>query len=122
MLKSDDWVIYGGERMGEYIQVTTTVEKKEDAEVIAAALLEKKLAACVQILGPMVSYFRWREKIDHAEEYLCLIKSRMDLFLQLEEAIKARHPYEVPEIIAQPIVAGGKEYLQWMEGELLPGA
>ena len=104
--------------MTEYIQVLTTVEYKTDAENIAKSLVEKKLAACVQILGPMTSYFHWQGKLDSAAEYLCMIKSREDLFADLEAAIKSMHPYEVPEIIATPITKGGKDYLNWLAAEL----
>jgi periplasmic divalent cation tolerance protein len=104
--------------MTEYIQVLTTVENKADAEKIARSLVAEKLAACVQILGPLTSYFHWQGKLDTVGEYLCLIKSRNDLFAELETAIKDLHPYEVPEILAIPVVKGGKEYLDWMAAEL----
>ena len=104
--------------MTEYIQVLTTVGNKADAEKIARTLVEEKLAACVQILGPLTSYFHWQGKLDTAGEYLCLVKSRNDLFTELEKAIKDLHPYEVPEILALPVVKGGKEYLDWMAAEL----
>ena len=104
--------------MTEYIQVLTTVEHKADAENIAKSLVEKRLAACVQILGPLTSYFYWQGKLDSAAEYLCLIKSRNDLFAELEAAIKSMHPYEVPEIVATPITKGGKGYLNWLAAEL----
>ena len=104
--------------MTDYIQVLTTVEHKADAEKIAKTLVEKQLAACVQIIGPLTSYFQWQGKLDSAQEYLCLIKSREDLFPQLETAIKDLHPYEVPEIVASPITKGGKDYLNWLAAEL----
>lgn len=104
--------------MTGHIQVLTTTEHKADAEKIAKILLEKRLAACVQIIGPLTSYFHWQDKLDTAREYLCQIKSRDDLFAELEDAIKSVHPYEVPEIIATPITKGGKDYLNWMAAEL----
>ncbi len=104
--------------MTEYIQVLTTVEHKTDAEKIAKSLVEKKLAACVQILGPLTSYYHWQGKLDSANEYLCLIKSRNDLFAGLEAEIISMHPYEVPEILAMPITKGGKDYLNWLASEL----
>ena len=104
--------------MTGHIQVLTTTEHKADAEKIAKILVEKRLAACVQIIGPLTSYFHWQDKLDTAQEYLCLIKSRDDLFAELEEAIKSMHPYEVPEIIVTPITKGGKDYLNWMAAEL----
>ncbi len=108
-----------GERiMTEYIQVLTTVEHKTDAEKIAKSLVEKRLAACVQILGPLTSYFHWQGKLDSAAEYLCLIKSSDDLFAELESEINSLHPYEVPEILAMPITKGGKDFLNWLAAEL----
>jgi len=111
-------MIIKGKIMTEYIQVITTVEHKADAEKIAKSLLEKRLAACAQIIGPMTSYFHWQGKLDSAQEYLCLIKSRDDLFQELEAAIINIHPYEVPEIVATPITKGGKDYLNWLAAEV----
>jgi len=105
--------------MESYIQVLTTTEKKEDAEKIAMALVERKLAACVQITGPITSTYRWKGNIEKAEEWQCVIKSRKDLFRDIEKAIKSVHPYEVPEIIAVPIAAGSGDYLDWLQGELV---
>jgi len=104
--------------MTEYIQVLTTVEQKDDAEKIAKTLVEKRIAACVQIIGPMTSYFHWQENLDSAQEFLCLIKSRKDLFAAVERAIKSLHPYEIPEILALPVINGNKEYLDWLREEL----
>ncbi|MCL6449565.1 MAG: divalent-cation tolerance protein CutA [Armatimonadetes bacterium] len=104
--------------MEEYIQVFTTTEKKEDAEKIARNLVEKRLAGCVQILGPVTSTYRWKGNLESAEEWLCLIKSTKALYPQIEEAIKALHPYETPEIIAAPIVTGSRDYLEWLKQEL----
>ena len=106
--------------MQEYIQVMTTVEQRSDAERIARTLVEKRLAACVQVAGPVTSYFHWEGKLDSAEEYLCFIKSRADLFPELEAAIGEMHPYEVPEIIATPVTRGGTDYANWLAAELKP--
>ena len=104
--------------MTEYIQVLTTVDHKADAEKMAKILVEKHLAACVQIIGPLTSFYRWQGKLDSAQEYLCLIKSRDDLFAELEATIKSVHPYEVPEILATPISRSGKDYLNWLAAQL----
>ena len=74
--------------MEEYIQVVTAIEKREDAEKIAKALVEKRLAACVQILGPIVSTYWWKDNIETAEEWLCVIKSKKDVYEELEKSIK----------------------------------
>ncbi len=103
--------------MEGFIQVTTTTEKKEDAERIARSLVETRLAACVQIVGPITSIYRWKGRIETACEWLCLIKSREENYEALEQAIRSRHPYETPEIIAVPVTAGSRDYLDWLRGE-----
>ena len=105
--------------MKSYIQVMTTTETKEQAQTIAQHLVERKLAACVQITGPITSIYRWKGKVENAQEWLCLIKTQDDLYNKVEAAIKSLHPYETPEIIAVPIIKGSKEYLSWLEDELL---
>jgi len=104
--------------MKSYLQVTTTTETKEQAQTIAQHLVETKLAVCVQITGPITSIYRWKGKVENAQEWLCLIKTRDDLYNKVEAAIKSHHPYETPEIIAVPIVKGSKEYLSWLDDEL----
>jgi len=106
--------------MAEYIQIITTTEKRAEAEIIAALLVESGLAACVQIVGPITSTYSWKGRVETAEEWQCLIKTRADLFGEVERSIKSAHSYETPEIIALPIKAGSREYLDWMEEELSP--
>jgi periplasmic divalent cation tolerance protein len=103
--------------MKSYIQVTTTTETKEEAQKIALYLVEQKLAACVQVSGPITSTYRWKGKVETAEEWLCLIKTQEGLYQELERAIVNLHSYETPEIIAVPIIKGSKEYLSWLEDE-----
>ena len=105
--------------MTDFIQVVTTADKRELAEQIASHLVELRLAACVQVLGPMTSTYRWQGNIERAEEWLCLAKTRRDLYPQVEAAIREVHTYEVPEVLAVPIIAGSMPYLEWMEKELL---
>lgn len=104
--------------MSGFIQITTTFEKKSEAEQLALLLLEKRLAGCVQILGPMTSIYRWQARIEKSDEYLCLIKSHEELYAEVERTIKANHPYEVPQIVAVPIKSGSGEYLDWLGHEL----
>ncbi len=104
--------------MTEYVQVITTTEKKEDAERIAQALVEARLAACVQVLGPIRSTYRWKGAIETAQEWQCVAKSRADLFDRIDEAIRAIHPYEVAEILALPMAAGSRAYLEWIDGQV----
>jgi len=96
------------------IQVVTTTERREDAEKIAGVLVEKRLAACVQIFGPVLSIYRWKENIERAEEWQCHIKTRAGLYDAVEAVIKAGHPYETPEILAWPLLQGSREYLAWL--------
>jgi periplasmic divalent cation tolerance protein len=103
--------------MKSYIQISTTTETKEQAQKIAKYLVEQKLAACVQISGPIKSIYHWKENIETASEFLCLIKTRTSLFKKVETAIKKLHSYETPEIIATPIVKGSREYLNWLDDE-----
>jgi len=107
-----------GESMMAFIQVMTATETKEQAQTIARHLVEGKLAACVQITGPMESIYRWKGKVETSREWLCLIKTTETLFPQVEAAIKKLHAYETPEIIAIPIIKGHQEYLQWMDETL----
>ena len=104
--------------MKTYIQVTTTTETKEQAQKIAQYLVETRLAACVQITGPITSIYPWKSKVETANEWLCLIKTREELFEKVETTIKKMHSYETPEIIAVPIIKGSKEYLRWLDDEL----
>jgi periplasmic divalent cation tolerance protein len=97
-----------------YIQVTTTAETEADAQTIANAIVEKRLAACAQIFGPITSTYWWQGKIEIAEEWLCVIKSKEALYEKLERAIQEIHPYKEPEIIALPIIEGSKGYLDWL--------
>jgi periplasmic divalent cation tolerance protein len=104
--------------MRRFIQVVTTTDDKAEAERIARILIDERLAACVQILGPITSTYRWAGRVETAREWLCLIKSRQDLFPFVERVIRANHHYDVPEIIALPIMATGRDYGKWLEHEL----
>ena len=103
--------------MTDFIQVVTTTEHRADAERIARALVEERLAACVQVTGPITSTYRWHGKIETAQEWQCWAKSRRDLYNEVEQAIRRLHPYEVPEILAMPILAGSADYLKWLREE-----
>ena len=97
-----------------YIIVMVTTASKQEAESIAQRLLQKRLIACANIIGPVSSLFRWSGKTERTEECLIFMKSRRDLFEKLAETVKALHSYEVPEIIVLPIVDGSKAYLDWL--------
>ncbi|HQL00458.1 MAG TPA: divalent-cation tolerance protein CutA [Smithellaceae bacterium] len=102
-----------------FIQVMTTTETRQQAQAIARRLVEDKLAACVQISQAIESTYLWQGRIECSQEVLCAIKTREDLFPQVEAVIKKMHPYETPEIIALPIAKGSKDYLQWLDETLL---
>jgi periplasmic divalent cation tolerance protein len=104
--------------MADFIQVVTTTSGKPEAEAIAQALVEGRLAACAQVLGPITSTYWWQGKIETAQEWQCWIKSRRDLYPQVEEAIRRLHSYQTPEIVAIPLLAGSADYLAWLEAEL----
>jgi len=105
------------------IQVSTTLQSRDDAQSIAQALVERRLAACVQVAGPIASTYRWQDKVEHAEEWLCLIKTCAGCLEEIERAISRLHPYEVPEIVVTPIQGGSAAYLSWIADQIdLAGA
>lgn len=104
--------------LSEYITVLTTTSNKEDADNIANQLLQKKLAGCIQILGPITSHYWWQNEICHDEEWICLIKSCQDIYDELAETITTIHPYDVPEIIVFPIAKGSEDYLSWLRQQI----
>jgi periplasmic divalent cation tolerance protein len=104
--------------MPEYIQIITTTARHDEAERIAHTLVDARLAACVQIAGPITSVYHWKAQVETSEEWQCMIKTRANLFDRVAAAIKAVHPYEVPEILAVPIITGNEAYLAWMNREL----
>lgn len=102
----------------KYIQVSTTVAKRNDAERIANILSKQKLSACTQIIGPTTSIYRWKRKIEKSKEWLCIVKTERSQYKAIEKTIKSIHPYELPEIIAVPIIKGSREYLKWVQKEI----
>jgi periplasmic divalent cation tolerance protein len=101
-----------------HIIVLVATSNKREAEKIAKTLLDERLIACANIIGPAYSLFWWRGKIDEAKEHLILMKTRKDLFEKLSEIVKALHSYEIPEIIALPITEGFKPYIEWLDESL----
>ena len=97
--------------------VVTSLPDRESAEKLAALLIERRLAACVNILAPCASVYRWQGEIQRDEEHPLLIKTVQNRYAELEASICANHPYELPEIIAVPIADGLPAYLQWVESE-----
>ncbi len=99
----------------KFMMVLTTVGSEKHAEKISKELVNKELAACVQVLGPMKSTYKWKEELQVDKEWMCFIKSRKDIFEELQNKIKSLHPYENPEIISFDISHGSKEYLSWVD-------
>lgn len=98
----------------ESLIVYTTAPRAEIAADLARELVERELAACVQIVGPIQSVYRWKGAVESAPEWLCLIKTTRERFPALEAAIRTLHPYETPELVATPITHGSAAYLQWV--------
>ncbi len=103
--------------MEKYLLVQTSCSTQSEAESLAESVIEARLAACAQLLPALCSIYRWQGSIERNEEVLLLFKTRSTLLEQLTEWIRARHSYEVPEIIATPISSGSPDYLAWIENE-----
>ena len=104
--------------MTDKIVVFSTCDSEEQAGRIARELVEQRLAACVNILPGARSIYRWKDQIEASAEWLLIIKSRRDLMDQLRAAISKIHTYEVPELLAVPVVDGLESYLAWLDREL----
>ena len=102
-----------------FIQILTTTSSQEEARRVAHSLLGQRLAACVQILGPVESHYWWQGVVESGQEWLCVIKTHRRLFELVARCIRQLHSYDTPEIIAVPVVAGDERYLQWLR-ETLP--
>jgi periplasmic divalent cation tolerance protein len=101
--------------VSERVVAFSTVATAQDAERIARALVERRLAACVNVLPGVVSLYRWKGEVCRGEELLLVIKTRGERLPELHEALLALHPYELPELVALPIEAGHPPYLAWLD-------
>ena len=100
--------------------ILTTVDKEELAERIASELVERRLAACVNLLPLGISVYRWKEKLCRDREYVLLIKTSAHLFQDVRDAIRELHTYELPEVIALPIAVGEEKVLDWIASSVKP--
>lgn len=96
-------------------QVTTTLPDQASAARLAAVLVEERLAACAQVVGPVSSTYRWQGAVEHATECYCHLKTTVSRLPALQARIRELHPYDVPEVIALPITGGSSDYLRWIE-------
>jgi len=101
----------------KFIQVLTTVDSKRAADRIALNLLHERIAACVQIIGPIDSKYWWKSRIEQRREWLCIAKARANDYRKIEATIKMTHPYTVPEILSIPVSNGNTDYLEWVKNE-----
>jgi periplasmic divalent cation tolerance protein len=110
--------------MPDYIEVRSTTDSQEEADKICAAVVEEaRLAACAQVSGPIRSTYWWQGKIERAEEYFLTMKTTRDKFSVLAQVIRQNHSYDVPDIVAVPIIEGTDDYLGWISAETqAPGA
>jgi periplasmic divalent cation tolerance protein len=93
----------------------TTAGSEEEAGRIASLLVERRLAACVQVVGPIASRYRWQGKVEEKREWQCLAKTTSEAYERVEATIREAHSYDEPEILATPIVAGSAGYLAWID-------
>ena len=105
--------------MENYIVVYITCPSKDEAEKLAAKILQERLAACVNIINGVQSFFHWQGKIDQAKESLMILKTKKSLLKDLTSFVQMYHSYDVPEIIAIPIIGGSDDYLNWINAETL---
>lgn len=101
--------------------VLTTVGVKDVADKLATQLVERRLAACVNIIGPIRSVYRWKHKVQNEAEYLLIIKTTAKHADDLRSAFKELHPYDLPECVQLPIAGGSEEYLNWLAAEVSSG-
>ena len=104
--------------MSELVQITTTTGSREEADRIATQLVERRLSACVQVVGPITSTYRWQGQVETSEEWMCFIKTSTAHLPAIEAALDELHSYDVPELVAVPIVGGSDAYLAWLREQL----
>jgi periplasmic divalent cation tolerance protein len=101
----------------QYCQVVTTTDSREAADALSRTAVEVRVAACGQVVGPIQSTYRWRGRVETAEEWYVVFKTTTERYPVLEQHIREHHSYDVPEIILTPIVAGNPSYLAWVSAE-----
>lgn len=102
----------------DYLQVTTTTDSQSHARLLARGVVEARLAACVQVLGPLESTYWWKGEMEEAVEWMCLMKTTTAAYSALEAFLRRSHTYETPEITASPVSRGSAGYLDWISAEV----
>jgi len=122
MTQPDDTVKSGGTvSSDDTVRVETTVDTKDGAERVARAVIEHQVAACAQVSGPITSFFRWEGQVQNDEEWMVVIKTTADRLDALTARVLEAHPYDVPEIVAVPVIGGNPDYLDWVREETRAG-
>jgi len=103
--------------MSEIIEIVITFDDRETAERVGRIVVEKRLAACAQINGPIKSMYWWKDKMEESEEWVCTFKTRENLYNDLEEEVRLLHPYELPQIVAIGIDRALPGYVEWVKSE-----
>lgn len=103
--------------MADYIMITTTTDSREEAERLAALMVDERLCACAQVEGPINSFYRWQGKVENDVEWRCLFKTKTSLFPEFESILKENHSYDVPQLVAVTITNGSADYLEWLDNE-----
>ncbi|HUQ38836.1 MAG TPA: divalent-cation tolerance protein CutA [Acidimicrobiales bacterium] len=103
--------------MADLVQVQSAVDREDEAARLAGLLVDRRLAACVQIVGPVHSHYRWQGELETASEWLLLAKTTVDRSAAVIELLTAEHPYDNPEVIAVAVVGGSAAYLDWVAAE-----
>jgi periplasmic divalent cation tolerance protein len=105
--------------MSDVLQVVTTASSQAEAQKIAEALVKRRLAACVQVMGPITSSYHWKGALQTAQEWQCVAKTRKTHYEALAAAIAELHSYDVPEVLAFEVAAGSRAYVDWLTAELI---
>ncbi|HSK98021.1 MAG TPA: divalent-cation tolerance protein CutA [Euzebyales bacterium] len=108
--------------LATHVQVLTTLDDRDAALALARAMVDARLVACAQVTGPVTSVYRWQGEVEQATEWYCVMKTTGARYEALAAWIAEHHPYDTPELVATPIVAGGQDYLAWITAETVPQA
>jgi periplasmic divalent cation tolerance protein len=101
----------------QQVRVETTTDSREAAAVLARSVVDARLVACAQLLGPITSFYRWEGEVQEDEEWLLVMKTATDRLPELTAHIRREHSYDVPEVVAVPVTGGDEEYLDWVVAE-----